>query len=64
MQDMSAWTQALGGFVIGVIAGFAVRHARLCSFGAIEDAMMGGDTPPAAHFRAWRSALPSSARRR
>ncbi|MDB5630525.1 MAG: protein of unknown function YeeE/YedE [Tardiphaga sp.] len=44
MQDMSAWTQALGGLVIGMIAGFAVRHARLCSFGAIEDAMMGGDT--------------------
>lgn len=44
MQDMAAWTQALGGFVIGMIAGFAVRHARLCSFGAIEDAMMGGDT--------------------
>lgn len=44
MQDLSAWTQALGGFFIGVIAGFAVRHARLCSFGAIEDAMMGGDT--------------------
>lgn len=44
MQDMSAWTQALGGFVIGLMAGFAVRHARLCSFGAIEDAMMGGDT--------------------
>ena len=44
MQDMSAWTQAVGGLVIGMIAGFAVRHARLCSFGAIEDAMMGGDT--------------------
>ena len=44
MQDISAWTQALCGFVIGMIAGFAVRHARLCSFGAIEDAMMGADT--------------------
>ena len=40
MQNMSAWMQALGGFAIGVIAGFAVRHARLCTFGAIEDALM------------------------
>ncbi|WP_425993294.1 YeeE/YedE family protein [Afipia sp. DC4300-2b1] len=44
MQNMSAWMQALGGFAIGVIAGFAVRHARLCTFGAIEDALMGGDS--------------------
>ncbi len=44
MQNVSAWMQALGGFAIGVIAGFAVRHARLCTFGAIEDALMGGDS--------------------
>ena len=44
MQNMSAWMQAIGGFAIGVIAGFAVRHARLCTFGAIEDALMGGDS--------------------
>lgn len=44
MQNMSAWMQALGGFAIGVAAGFAVRHARLCTFGAIEDALMGGDS--------------------
>lgn len=44
MQDMSAWIQPLGGFAIGVAVGFAVRYARLCSFGAIEDALMGGDT--------------------
>jgi len=43
MQNMSAWMQALGGFAIGAAAGFAVRHARLCTFGAIEDALMGGD---------------------
>jgi hypothetical protein len=36
--------QALGGFAIGAAAGFAVRHARLCTFGAIEDALMGGDS--------------------
>jgi uncharacterized membrane protein YedE/YeeE len=44
MQNMSAWMQALGGFAIGGAAGFAVRHARLCTFGAIEDALMGGDS--------------------
>ncbi|MDZ4367544.1 MAG: YeeE/YedE family protein [Afipia sp.] len=44
MQNMSAWMQALGGFAIGATAGFAVRHARLCTFGAIEDALMGGDS--------------------
>jgi hypothetical protein len=36
--------QALGGLAIGAAAGFAVRHARLCTFGAIEDALMGGDS--------------------
>lgn len=44
MQNMSAWIQALAGFAIGGAAGFAVRHARLCTFGAIEDALMGGDS--------------------
>lgn len=44
MQNMSAWMQVLGGFAIGAAAGFAVRHARLCTFGAIEDALMGGDS--------------------
>ena len=43
MQNMSAWLSALAGFAIGAAAGFAVRRARLCTFGAIEDALMGGD---------------------
>lgn len=43
MQDMSAWILALSGFAIGAAAGFFMRHAKLCSFGAIEDALMGGD---------------------
>lgn len=43
MQNMSAWLAALAGFAIGAIAGFTVRRARLCTFGAIEDALMGGD---------------------
>jgi len=44
MQSLSAWLPGLGGFAIGAAAGFAVRHARLCSFGAIEDALMGHDS--------------------
>ncbi len=31
------------GLAIGIAAGFFVRHAKLCSFGAIEDALMGHD---------------------
>jgi uncharacterized membrane protein YedE/YeeE len=44
MQTQSAWILALCGFVIGAAAGFAVRRARLCTFGAIEDALVGGDS--------------------
>ncbi|MGP9812548.1 YeeE/YedE family protein [Rhodopseudomonas sp. NSM] len=44
MQDTSAWLLALTGLGIGTAAGFFVRLARLCSFGAVEDALMGGDT--------------------
>jgi hypothetical protein len=44
MQNLSGWMLALAGFAIGATAGFAVRHAKLCSFGAIEDALMGGDS--------------------
>jgi uncharacterized protein len=43
VQNLAAWIPALLGFAIGAVAGFAVRHARLCSFGAIEDALMGDD---------------------
>jgi len=31
------------GFLVGLVIGFAVWRARLCSFGAIEDALMGDD---------------------
>lgn len=44
MQNLSGWMLALVGFAIGAAAGFFVRHARLCSFGAIEDALVGGDS--------------------
>ncbi len=43
MQNMSAWMPTLCGLLIGAVAGFVARHARLCTFGAIEDALMGGD---------------------
>jgi uncharacterized protein len=44
MQDSSAWLLALAGLCVGTVAGFVVRLARLCSFGAVEDALMGSDT--------------------
>ena len=44
MPSLSAWLPALSGVTIGAAVGFAVRHAKLCSFGAIEDALMGGDS--------------------
>lgn len=44
MDDLNAWWAALAGLVIGVAVGFATRRARLCSFGAIEDALVGFDT--------------------
>lgn len=44
MQSWSAWIIAFAGFAIGMIAGFAVRQAKLCSFGAVEDLLIGGDS--------------------
>lgn len=44
MQLTSAWMQALGGLAVGAALGFAVQRSRLCSFGAIEDFLMGGDS--------------------
>lgn len=35
---------ALAGLAIGAVVGFAVRRARLCTFGALEDAFVGSDT--------------------
>ncbi len=37
------WLPGLLGGVIGFACGFAVRRARLCTFGALEDAMVGND---------------------
>jgi uncharacterized membrane protein YedE/YeeE len=35
---------AAAGLAIGAVVGFAVRRARLCTFGALEDAFVGSDT--------------------
>lgn len=44
MTGLSAWGSTLAGLLVGMACGFTARRARLCSFGAIEDAWMGGDT--------------------
>lgn len=40
---MSSYAAPLAGLAAGLVIGFMVRRARLCSFGAIEDALGGGD---------------------
>jgi len=44
MAPLPAWSVAVIGIAIGVACGFTARRARLCSFGAIEDVWIGGDT--------------------
>jgi hypothetical protein len=44
METMGPIFLTASGFLLGVTAGFAVRRARLCTFGALEDALVGGDT--------------------
>ncbi|TKW71331.1 MAG: YeeE/YedE family protein, partial [Bradyrhizobium icense] len=44
MQNMSAWMQLAGGIAVGAVLGFAIQRAKLCSFGAVEDFLMGGDS--------------------
>jgi uncharacterized membrane protein YedE/YeeE len=44
MVSAYAWSVALAGFAIGGVAGFVTQRSRLCSFGAIEDATVAGDT--------------------
>ena len=41
MIELPAWGAALAGVAVGAACGFTVRRARLCSFGAVEDAWMG-----------------------
>ncbi|MFN3671905.1 MAG: YeeE/YedE family protein [Bosea sp. (in: a-proteobacteria)] len=44
MTPLPGWAVPLAGWAIGAACGFTVRRARLCSFGAIEDVWIGGDT--------------------
>jgi len=44
----------VGGLTAGALAGFAARFGRLCTMGAIEDAIIGGDLR---RLRAWGIAL-------
>lgn len=44
MQALPPWAVVLAGIAVGFTCGFTTRRANLCSFGAIEDAWMGGDT--------------------
>ena len=43
MIAMPAWSIAVTGLATGFLLGYFVRRARLCSFGAIEDALIGHD---------------------
>ncbi|MDX2259180.1 MAG: YeeE/YedE family protein [Hyphomicrobiaceae bacterium] len=47
------WTIA-GGLVAGAMAGWAARYGRLCTMGAIEDALVAGDYR---RLRAWMFAI-------
>lgn len=40
---LAAWLVSVFGLLIGALLGAATWRARLCSFGAIEDALMGAD---------------------
>ena len=41
---VTSWQAAFLGLAVGLACGGAARRATLCSFGAIEDAVVGGDT--------------------
>ncbi|WP_341991818.1 YeeE/YedE family protein [Azorhizobium sp. AG788] len=43
MDVSSPWWTALAGLLVGICVGFAVFRARLCTFGALEDALIGQD---------------------
>lgn len=44
MEVSNAWLVSLCGLGLGIIAGAVTQRSRLCSFGAIEDAAVAGDT--------------------
>lgn len=43
-DTLSATTGGIMGFLFTALAAFAVRRAKLCTFGALEDALIGGST--------------------
>jgi len=43
MTGLPALAVGMTGLAVGAIAGFLVQRARLCTFGAIEDALAGGN---------------------
>lgn len=44
LPNLLPWEAALAGAVVGLACGFVARLARFCSFGAIEDCALAGDT--------------------
>jgi uncharacterized membrane protein YedE/YeeE len=44
VEGATVWWLLGGGLLVGASVGFAARLAKLCSFGAIEDALIGQDT--------------------
>jgi len=44
MEGTPSFVAGLSGLIIGITIGFAARRAKLCTFAAIEDATIGGDT--------------------
>ena len=43
MSSLPAFAIGVSGLVTGAAIGFFTRRARLCSFGAVEDALIGHD---------------------
>lgn len=43
MVPLPAWAVALIGGLIGCVIGYTARRGRLCTFGALEDAFVGGN---------------------
>lgn len=43
MTGLTALAVGVVGLIVGFAGGFAVQRARLCTFGAVEDALLGGN---------------------
>lgn len=43
MEWLSPWHPGLAGVIVGAAVGYTARRGRLCTFGAIEDALVGSD---------------------